>query len=327
MGMKREPSPGGMVTHRASGASGRAKPSVRPPRMFVYFDAVVRHGSIRKAAEQLYVSSSALNRRILQLEQELGTPLFERLPRGVKLSDAGEIFYRYVREGLSGLEAACLQIDDLRGLVHGRVRLAATETVGVDLLPRAIADFNSRHPGVRFELIVAPSQAAAGAVLADEVDLVLALNPPSNPELETIWALPQPTCALVSPSHPLARRKRISLSDCMAYPLILPCVGMGGRTLLDQVLIRSRARVDPVLVSNSLEAMKGLARNSHAVCFQLLMGTRRDTAHGELIAIALSDPELEMGTLVLAARGGRILPVAAAAFVGTLKQFLSKLSR
>lgn len=75
----------------------RGKSSARPPLLFVYFDAVARHGSIRKAAEQLFIASSALNRRILELEAELGTPLFERLPRGVKLTAAGEIFFHYVR--------------------------------------------------------------------------------------------------------------------------------------------------------------------------------------------------------------------------------------
>lgn len=312
---------------RRATSEGRArgKSSARPPRLFIYFDAVARHGSIRKAAEQLFIASSALNRRILELEAELGTPLFERLPRGVKLTAAGEIFFHYVRGALAGLEAACLQIDDLRGLVRGRIRMAATETVSVDLLPRAIAEFQIQHPGVRFELTVAPSQSATAALLRDEVDLIFALNPPITAELSVIWTLPQPTCALVSPSHPLARRKRVSLSDCLAYPIALPSEGMGGRTLLDQILVRCAAVVDPVLVSNSLEAMKGLTRNSRAVCFQLLMGTRRDTALGELIAIPLTDPEADSGALVLAARGERKLPVAAAAFVDSLKSFLGKL--
>jgi DNA-binding transcriptional LysR family regulator len=301
------------------------KTFVRPPRLLVYFEAVARHGSIRKAAEHLYVASSALNRHILELEEQLGTPLFERLPRGVRLTAAGEIFHHYVRGALSGLEVACLQIDDLRGLVRGRVRIAGTETVSVDLLPRAIAAFHRQHPGVRFELTVAPSQAAATALLRDEVDLMFALNPPSSPDMSIIARSPQPTCALVAPSHPLARRKQVTLAECLPYPLILPTVGMGGRTLLDQLLARSSIAADPLLVSNSLEAMKGLARNSQAVCFQLLMGTRRDSTLGELVAIPLADAEMGAGTVILASREGRTLPAAATAFVDTLKGFLSKL--
>lgn len=314
------------LSQRSRMLSGEpGKPSIRPPRLFLYFHAVTRHGSIRKAAEQLFVASSALNRHILELERQLGTALFERLPQGVRLTAAGEIFHHYVRGALSGLESACLQIDDLRGLVRGRVRIAATETVSVDLLPRAIAEFHRHHPGVRFELMVAPSQAVASALSQDDADLMFALNPPSNPEMSVIARLPQPTCALMAPSHPLARRKQISLAECLGYPVILPSVGMGGRTLLDQALGRSSVCADPVLVSNSLEAMKGMARNSQAICFQLLMGTRRDSTLGELVAIPLTDPEIDSGTVILASRHGRTLPVAATAFVETLKGFLSTL--
>src|SRR4051812_19981729 len=74
---------------------------IRPPRILTYMDAVARHGSIRKAAEALHIASSALNRRILDLEDELGTLLFERLPRGVRLSAAGELFIGYVRRSLT----------------------------------------------------------------------------------------------------------------------------------------------------------------------------------------------------------------------------------
>src|SRR3954465_942622 len=91
---------------------------VHPPALLTYLDAVARAGSIRKAAEGLHVASTALNRRILNLEQEVGTPLFERLSHGVRLTAAGEIFMAYVRSSLSGLSSAVSQIEQLRGLVR-----------------------------------------------------------------------------------------------------------------------------------------------------------------------------------------------------------------
>src|ERR1700742_413309 len=84
---------GRRLAARALLASQAALP---PPRLFRYVDAVGRYGSIRKAAEALHVVSSALNRRILDLEAELGSPLFERLPRGVRPTAAGELFFNYV---------------------------------------------------------------------------------------------------------------------------------------------------------------------------------------------------------------------------------------
>src|SRR5215212_1035580 len=88
---------------------GRANPKsrgrMRPPRVLAYVDAVARCGSIRKAAEALNVASSALNRQILDLEADLGSPLFERLPRGVRVTSAGEAFLVYARLVISELKA------------------------------------------------------------------------------------------------------------------------------------------------------------------------------------------------------------------------------
>src|ERR1700675_1447540 len=90
-------------------AGGRGKTTsrsrLRPPRLLTYVDAVARYGSIRKAADTLNIASSALNRQILDLEADLGAPLFERLPRGVRVTSAGEAFLVYARLVISELKA------------------------------------------------------------------------------------------------------------------------------------------------------------------------------------------------------------------------------
>ena len=142
--------------HPASAAAlGRiaaGKKRLRPPRLLIYVDAVARHGSIRKAADALNVASSALNRQILDLEQDLGSALFERLPRGVRLTAAGEIFLAYARQAISELKAVELQVEQLRGLVRGHVSVAAVELVASELLPAAISRFQAAHPNVRFDV-------------------------------------------------------------------------------------------------------------------------------------------------------------------------------
>ena len=91
---------------------------IRPPRLYVYFDAIIRHGSIRRAAEALRIASSALNRRLLDLEQEVGTILFDRLQGGVRLTAAGEAFAAHVRRTLSDLDRVGDQIQALQGLMR-----------------------------------------------------------------------------------------------------------------------------------------------------------------------------------------------------------------
>src|ERR1700704_1034862 len=91
----------------------KSRKRLRPPRVLTYFDAVARYGSIRKAADALNLASSALNRQILDLEMDLGAPLFERLPRGVRLTSAGEAFLVYARLVISELKAVESRIEQL----------------------------------------------------------------------------------------------------------------------------------------------------------------------------------------------------------------------
>ena len=99
---------------RASSLSTWSPKRLRPPRLLVYVDAVARRGSIRKAADALNVAPSALNRQVLELEQDLGSALFERLPRGVWLTAAGEVFLAYARQAISELKAVGSQVEQLR---------------------------------------------------------------------------------------------------------------------------------------------------------------------------------------------------------------------
>ena len=115
--------------------------SMRHLRFLRYVDEVARAGSIRKAAEQLHVTASAVNRRVMDLEEELGAPLFERRARGVRLTAAGELFVRYIREQSGDVERMKSQIEDLKGLRRGTVRIACSQALALDFLPREIAGY------------------------------------------------------------------------------------------------------------------------------------------------------------------------------------------
>src|SRR5580698_7958182 len=155
-------------THSAVSAPHR----LRPPRLLTYVDAVARHGSIRKAADALNVASSALNRQILDLEWDLGSALFERLPRGVRLTAAGEVFLAYARQAMSELKAVESRVEQLRGMVRGQVSVAAVESVAGELLPTAISQFQATHPNVRFIVRIGGPEELVSALGADQVDLV-----------------------------------------------------------------------------------------------------------------------------------------------------------
>src|SRR5580704_17617509 len=147
-------------------------------RILNYVDEVARCGSIRRAAERLNVTASAVNRRIADLEEELGTPLFERRPRGVRLTAAGEVFLHYLRGQTDEVERMKSQIEDLKGLRRGTVKIACSQALALDCLPRQIAEFRKTHPFVSFDVKVADHEWAMAALAAYDVDLVIVFRPP-----------------------------------------------------------------------------------------------------------------------------------------------------
>ena len=295
---------------------------LRPPRLLTYVDAVARHGSIRKAAEALNLAPSALNRQILDLETDLGSALFERLPRGMRLTAAGEMFLAYARQVMSELKAVASRIDGLRGLVRGQVNVAAVESVIGDLLPAAIAEFQSAHPNVRFNVRVGTPEALVADLIDDRVDLILTLSPPQKKHATILAAGRQALCVLMVSDHPLADRNELRLRECLGYPLALGDSTLAGRLLIEQALARASFELDPLLVSNSVEAMKAFVCINRGICFQFRKPGRATVPPGNMVAVPLMDAPLSQARLYLATRRGRVLPTAAAAFVELLERHL-----
>ena len=118
---------------------------------YAIVEAVVRYGSFRKAADKMAITSTALNRRVLTLEQELGVDLFERLPHGVQPTIAGEIMVDHVRKYFADLERVKSTIADLSGVRKGHVSISTSIQLGA-ILPEEIARYRAEHSGVTFDV-------------------------------------------------------------------------------------------------------------------------------------------------------------------------------
>lgn len=300
--------------------------SMRHMRFLRYVDEVARAGSIRKAADVLHVTASAVNRRVMDLEDELGAPLFERRPRGVRLTAAGELFVRYIREQTGDIERMKSQIEDLKGLRRGTVRIACSQALALDFLPREIAAHRAKFPLVQFDVKVLDHERSMVALASYDVDLVLVFRPPFLPNFQPLMSLQQRLVALMPADHPLAGRRTIRLNHCVDYPVVLPERSLGGRQLLSEVLARSNLRFNVVAESNSFEFLRGMVLRDKVISFQIEIGAVESEELG-LVVRRIDDRDVPRADLVLGQLRGRNLPVASAKFAEQVARVLEGMRR
>ena len=294
--------------------------SMRHLRFLRYVDEVARAGSIRKAAEQLHVTASAVNRRVMDLEEELGAPLFERRARGVRLTAAGELFVRYIREQSSDVERMKSQIEDLKGLRRGTVRIACSQALALDFLPREIAGYRTKFPLVQFDVQVLDHERAMTSLAAYEVDLVLVFRPPFLASFQPLMSLRQRLVAVMASDHPLAaQKKKLRLSQMVGYPVALPERSLGGRQLLTNVLARSNLQFNIAAESNSFEFLRNMVLREKLISFQIEIGAVESAT---LAVRQVDDRDVPHADLVLGQLRGRNLSVPAAKFAEQLARVL-----
>ena len=291
---------------------------MRHLRILQYVDEVARTGSIRKASDRLNVTASAVNRRIMDLEQELGSPLFERRPRGVRLTAAGEVFINYLRQQDGEVARMKSQIEDLKGMRRGTVRIACSQALALEFLPRQIGEFRKQHPLVAFDVKVFDHEQAMASLAKYDVDLALVFRPPFLANFQPLMTLEQRIVAIMSANHPLATRRTVRLRDCAAYPVALPERSIGGRQLLEEVIARSKIAFQIGAESNSFEMLRGLALAADLISFQIQIGTMPAGNKLGLVARDIDDRDVPRANLVFGQLRARNLPIPAAVFAERL---------
>ena len=152
-------------------------------RKLVYINEIVRCGSIRKAARVLNVSPSAVNRFVLEMEADLGAPIFERLPKGLKLTTSGEMLVTHIRETLHAHDRMRAQIKALKGLGRGEVTIATMQTLAAGRLAEVVADFRDAHPQINLCVMVGNRPEVIDWVASGQAELALAYNLPQDARL------------------------------------------------------------------------------------------------------------------------------------------------
>ncbi|MBL0422651.1 LysR family transcriptional regulator [Ramlibacter sp. AW1] len=291
-----------------------------------YFAEVVRAGSLRGASERLFVAASAISRQIGLLEAELGAPLLERGRgrTGLRLTAAGEVLLRYTRHVGHELERARSEIEALKGLRKGHIRLGIPESFVQDVMPQILLRFNDKYPGVSFEVQVAGSPKLVELLGRDELDVALTFNAPVTLHVKQVFERNLPTTVLMSRNHPLAGRPFVKLSDCAEYGLAMPDESISAKQVYDEMFARARIKPRTVLVSNSYELLRSVAMTGLAIT--IVNARPGESAEGPNYRyVPLKDPRVRPQRLALCTFQGRNPTPVVASFLEQLKQELGNL--
>ena len=265
----------------------------------ILLDEISRIGSIRRAAEQMNASPSAVNRQILNLEYELGVSLFERYPKGVRLTAAGEAVVESVRRWRNDQQRLSAHLSELRGLKRGNVSLGLMEGLSNALGPLVIGQLCRQYPQLSVDVFVGVAEAVTQRLLSGNLNVAAAYNMPFRPELKIIYSAVVPIGVIVSPSHRLAKTKNVRINDCLAYPMIVPDRSFYLRGLLDAEMARSGSRTAPAVSANSIAFIITTLKSSERTSFLSLMDVYSEVAKGALVFIPVRDKGLER-TLAIA---------------------------
>lgn len=282
------------------------------------FHAVAVSGSLTAAAQALGTSQPAVTKQLRLLEETLGAVLLDRLPRGIRLTAAGELLERHARVLFTQRDRALEELAELKGLRRGRLELAASLTVGSYLLPGLLARFRARHPAIEVRVSIGNTRRGLERVRDGEVDAALVEGPV---ELEGVEAkeFAHDELVVTAPSgHPLSRRRgAVPLRRILSEPLVEREEGSGTREILERELSRLDADWKPSLVVGGTEAIKGLVAAGMGLAVLSRLAVAAECRDGRLAVLRV--PELSLGRVLSVAQpSGRTPSPVLAEFLSLL---------
>jgi LysR family cyn operon transcriptional activator len=227
-----------------------------------YFVALADCLSFTRAAERVHVTQSTLSHQIRQLEEELGQTLFERIGKKVVTTEAGELFLGFAARALREVDQGIAMLKPGAGGLTGKVRVGATHTFNIGLIPECVALFLARHPTVQVRVDELSADEIGTRLHAGDLDLGIAYRPNGPTDL---WFEPlynEEMVLVVADAHPLAGRKRIRMVELHQQRLVLMSDYFATRTLLEECFKASGAEPIVVAEMSTIAPMLGLVQRT-----------------------------------------------------------------
>ncbi len=276
------------------------------------FHAIAETGSISACAERMHISQPAISRQLKEFERRIGVVLFERLPRGMRLTQPGEVLRDYAArlfEIARTAEAAVRELSDAR---QGNLSIGASNTVGTYILPSLLARFRRTHPSIRVSMFVGNTEQVSQGVHDLRFMLGFIEGPLHMPDLRLDRFGEDEIIPVVSQDHALSRKKRLNPADLSGQPLLMREPGSGTRELIETCLQRHGISPGNVVEFGSTEAIKQAAVHGGGVAWLPRVCMPRELADGDLLGLPVKPLTIRRPLSVIRRRDGYTAPPAAA---------------
>lgn len=253
------------------------------------FQAVAAHGSISRGAQQLHISQSAVSKQLGEFEHALGVQLFDRLPRGVRLTEAGRLLQGYANH-LVAIEAeAEAAIRDLKLGVRGRLRVGASRTVGAYLMPALLARFRRRYPDVELFLQVDSTAKIEQGLIAGEIDIGFTEGIVGSDLLDYRVFDRDELVLIAAPGHPITRQAPVAPAALTQHALLMHEVGSGTRAVTEKAFSARKIALRPSMTLASTEAIKHTVATGVGVAVLSASAVRTELAAGTLAVVKMKN--------------------------------------
>ncbi|CAG2156299.1 LysR substrate-binding domain-containing protein [Cupriavidus numazuensis] len=272
-----------------------------------YFEALAETLNFTRAAERVHVTQSTLSHQIRQLEEELGHPLFDRIGKRVSMTEAGETLLLHIAPALRQVDRAIHAVRDEQDLLVGEVRVGATQSFNIQLIPQCVASFLGRYPSVRVIVEELGAADITARVADGTLDLGVSYRPTQTDALFFEPLYNEELKLVVNDRHPMAGRRRARMIELHGLRMVLLPPYLATRQLLDECFRAAGAEPQVIAELNSIAPMLELVRRTDIAA---VIGESAETCDAGLRFIPLESPTPQRTPGLLWKRGApRAVPV------------------
>jgi len=282
------------------------------------FKAVADLSSFSQAAQQLRLSQPSVSYQVKELEEALGVPLLDRLGKRVQLTEAGSILYGYARRTLDILDEAALELEELRGIKRGNLRVGASTTVGIYLLPAALGAFKKLHPGLVISLEIGTRARVQEQVLNSELDLAVVGPALKDSDLAILPFLTDELVVVAPSNHRLAEKRGLSLKDLSDQPFVMREPASGSRWSLEKAARKAGAKLHVAMELGSNGAIKHAVESGLGLAVLSRYACALELSSGRLVELNVRGFPIRRDWHIVHLRRRR-LPASVQAFIAFLK--------